>query len=97
MVKSCWNVNFEEMDTDYQQGKIMDFQYCEEYLRSIFNKILLWQKSKFSFSCHLEIDEKKLIMKKKIQGENLFQTLFFLRLPSAYKVLMRKNVMLCIS
>ena len=60
MVKSCWNVNFEEMDTDCQQEKIMDFQYCEEYLRSIFNKILLCQKSKFSFSCHLEIDKKKI-------------------------------------
>ena len=26
-----------------QQEKIMDFEYCEEYLRSILNKILLWQ------------------------------------------------------
>ena len=26
-----------------QQEKIMGFEYCEEYLRSILNKILLWQ------------------------------------------------------
>ena len=26
-----------------QQEKIMDFEYCEEYLRSILNKRLLWQ------------------------------------------------------
>ena len=38
----------------------MDFDYCEEYLRSISNKILLWQyykKSTFSFSCDLQIDK----------------------------------------
>ena len=26
-----------------QQEKIMDFEYCEGYLRSKSNKILLWQ------------------------------------------------------
>ena len=26
-----------------QQEKAMDFEFCEEYLRSISNKILLWQ------------------------------------------------------
>ena len=26
-----------------QQEKMMDFDYCEEYFRSISNKILLWQ------------------------------------------------------
>ena len=40
--------------------KIMDFDHCEEYLRSGTNKILSWQcsESKFSSSCHLQIDEK---------------------------------------
>ena len=28
-----------------QEEKIMDFDYCEEYLGSISNKILLWQVS----------------------------------------------------
>ena len=43
MVKCRRNVNFEEMDTERSTGKMMDFDYCEEYLRSISNKILLWQ------------------------------------------------------
>ena len=41
MVKCSQNVNFEEME--HSTGKFMDFDYCEEYLRSISNKILLWQ------------------------------------------------------
>ena len=28
-----WNVA-EQMDTGFSTGKIMDFEYCEEYLRS---------------------------------------------------------------
>ena len=34
-------MNFEEMELS--TGKIMDFDYCEEHLRTISNKILLWQ------------------------------------------------------
>ena len=36
-VKCFRNVDFEETD------KVMDFEYCEEYLRSVRNNILLWQ------------------------------------------------------
>ena len=43
MVKCHQIVNFEEMGTEWSQEKIMDFEYCEEYLRSILNKVLLWQ------------------------------------------------------
>ena len=42
-VKCCRNENFEEMDTECSTGKIIDFEYGEEYLRSTSNKILLWQ------------------------------------------------------
>ena len=42
-VKCCRNADFEKMDTECSTGKIMDFEYCEEYLRSTSNKILLWQ------------------------------------------------------
>ena len=41
MVKCSGSVNFEEMDTEHSTGKMMDFDYCEEYLKSILNKILL--------------------------------------------------------
>ena len=41
IVKCCRNVNFEEIDTEPSAEKMMDFDYCEEYLRSISNKILL--------------------------------------------------------
>ena len=43
MVKCRQNMNFEEMDTEPSTGKLMDFDYFEEYLTSIPNKILLWQ------------------------------------------------------
>ena len=37
-------MNFEEMDTEPLTGKNDEFMdYCEEYLRSISNKILSWQ------------------------------------------------------
>ena len=45
-----------------QQQKKMDFDYCEEYLRSISNKKSTFKKSvkksTFSFSCDLQIDKK---------------------------------------
>ena len=37
MVKCHRNVNFEEIGTD-----MMDFDYCEEHLRSLPNELLLW-------------------------------------------------------
>ena len=40
VVKCHPNLNFEKMDT---QKKMMGFDYCEEYLKSTYNKILLWQ------------------------------------------------------
>ena len=44
MVKYSQNVNFEEMDAERSTRKIMDFDYYEEYLRILSNKILLWQR-----------------------------------------------------
>ena len=41
MVKYCRNVDFEEMDTECSARK--NYRFSEEYLRSISNKILLWQ------------------------------------------------------
>ena len=43
IVKCRRNMNFEEMDTEPLIVKKDGFYYCEEYLRSISNKILLWQ------------------------------------------------------
>ena len=42
MVKSCRNMNFDWI-VILQQEKLMRFDYCEKYLRSISNKMLLWQ------------------------------------------------------
>ena len=41
-VKCCRNVNFLEIRTDPSTRINDDFDYCEEYLRSLSNKILLW-------------------------------------------------------
>ena len=46
MLKCCRNVDFEETGKprlQQQQQKMMEFDYREEYLRSISDKILLWQ------------------------------------------------------
>ena len=44
-----------------QQEKIMDFEYCEEYLRSSIKVNSIKESSikenKFSFSSHLHIDK----------------------------------------
>ena len=34
-------MNFEEMDSEPSSGKIIAFDYCEEFLESMSNKILL--------------------------------------------------------
>ena len=43
VVKCRRNLNFEKMDTALTTGKMMGFDYCEEYLRGTSSKILLWQ------------------------------------------------------
>ena len=43
VVKCRRNLNFEKMDAASHTGKMMAFDYCEEYLRSTSNKILLRQ------------------------------------------------------
>ena len=43
VVKCHQNLNFEKMDTASYTGKMMGFDYYEEYLRSTSNKILLRQ------------------------------------------------------
>ena len=44
-MKCCRNLNFQKMDNASYKGKIDEFDYCEEYLRSTSNKILLRQCS----------------------------------------------------
>ena len=44
IMKCRRNMNFEEMDTEPSTGKNDGFCYFEEYLRSIPNKILSWQR-----------------------------------------------------
>ena len=43
LVKCRRKLNFEKMDTASYTGKMMGFDYYEEYLRSTSNKILLRQ------------------------------------------------------
>ena len=69
----------------------MTFEYYEEYLKTKYYYGSV-KKIKFSFSCHLQIS-KKPIMLKKIQGEKPSQTLIFPKIPSAYKLLKRRNIM----
>ena len=42
-MKCFRNEDFEEIDTECSTEKMVHFEYCEEYLRSTPNKILLWQ------------------------------------------------------
>ena len=56
-MKCHWNVNFEQIDTEPSGKKMMDFDYCEEYLRSISNKILLWQCSEKQILIQLTLIE----------------------------------------
>ena len=44
VVKCRRNLNFEKIDTGLTQKKIMEFDYCEEYLRGTSNKILLRER-----------------------------------------------------
>ena len=70
IVKCCQNTNFEEVST---KKKMMRFDYCEEYLRSISNKRFYGrvQKSKFSVSCHFQIHKKINNVNKKTFKEKI--------------------------
>ena len=63
IVKCCRNVDFDlkKLILSTQQEKIMDFEYCEEYLRSSIKENSIKESSikenKFSFSSHLYIDK----------------------------------------
>ena len=86
-------MNFEKTDTEHSVRKMTDFDYCEEYLRSISNKISLWQavlRKAHSYSVVICRLIKK--MQKRIKGEKLIQIFFFPKLPSACEVLIRRNV-----
>ena len=75
-----------------RKEKLMGFDYCEEYLRSIsknyYGSVI---KSKCSCSCHLQILIKKTNNLK--EDSKLIQTLIFPKLPSAFEVLIRRNIM----
>ena len=82
MVKRRRNANIEEMDIELvQQEKNMDFEHCEEYWRSTSHQTKYYydsvKKSKFSFSCHLQIDKKLNVkedpMRKTESNFNFFQ------------------------
>ena len=50
LVKCRQNMNFEEMNTEPSTEKMISFDYCEECLKSISNKIL----RKANAHCHLQ-------------------------------------------
>ena len=74
-----WNVDWEGKN---QKKKMMDFDYYEEYLTNILNKMLLWQcKEKQIFIQLTFADWWKIDHVKKDQGEKLIQTLICSKLP----------------
>ena len=92
MVKCCRNVDFEEMDTECSTGKNYGFWVLwgifKEYIKqNIIMAVLRKANSHSVVICRLI---KKTIM---YQGEKLIQTLIFPKLPSAYEVLTRRNIM----
>ena len=68
----------------------MDFDYCEGYLSSISNKILLWQCQQKHMLIHLWFADWQKISNIK---ENPRRKTDSNKLPSAYEVLIRLNVM----
>ena len=70
----------------------MGFEQCDEYLKKIYSRSV--KKSKFSFSCHLQIDKKINNVKEDPTRKTDSN---FPKLPSAYDVLTRGVIMQCIS
>ena len=94
VVKCCWNVNFEEIDTEFSTGKMVDFDYSEKYLRSIYIKYNIVMTLIRKANSH-SVDICRF-GKNQDQGETLIQTLIFLKLSSAHEHLRKRNVMQCI-
>ena len=67
----------------------MDFYYCEEYLTSISNKILLWQSEEKQIFIQLTLANWQQINHiKMIKEKNWFK----IKIPSGHAVLRRRNV-----
>ena len=75
-----------------QKEEIMGFDYCGEYLRSISNKILLWQCYEKQILVQLSFADwwKNQCKKKKLEKTG---ALIFPKLLNAYKVLIKRNIM----
>ena len=83
------------MDTECSTGEKYGFWLLwgifKEYIKQNIIMAVLRKANSHSVAIYRLI--KKINDAKKIQGEQLTQTLVFLKLPSAYKVSIRRNVM----
>ena len=99
MVKFSQDMNCEEMDTDYSTGKHNGFRLLwgifKEYIKQNIMTVVLRKTHSHSFVTWRLI--KKINHIKKIQGEKLIQTFTFSKLSYAYEVLIKRNVIYCIS
>ena len=62
-----------------KQEKMIDFDYCQEYLKTIYQTKYYYgsvKKSTFSFSSDLQID-KKIQYKKRSEVKKIIQTVIF--------------------
>ena len=72
---------------------MMDFDYCEEYLTSISNKMLLWLRKANFHSLDICKLMKNQSCKKRSSRKPDSNFKFFLSCPFAHEVSRRKNVM----
>ena len=86
-----WEFWREEYLLSVQQANMMDFDYCEEYIKQNIIMVVLRKANSHSVVIFTLI--KQSVIKKMIQRKKLIQALIFAKLPSAYEVLTRKNVM----
>ena len=82
------NMNFEEIGTELSTRKLQVFittrNIFKEYIKQNVMAVLRKANAHSVVLCRL------------IQGEKLVQALVFLKLPSAYEISIRRNVMQCI-
>ena len=96
MVKSCRNMNFDWI-LILQQEKLMRFDYCEKYLRSISNKMLLLavlrRENANSVVIFILIKKKMNNVKEDPRRKTDANFDFFRDPKCAYEVFIRRNLM----
>ena len=96
-MKCGGNINFQEIDNEPSTGKNgkcwLLWGIFKEYIKQNIIMVVLRKANAHSVVIYSLIKKIKNVNKKRSKDKSWFKLVFFLKLPSAYEVLIRRNVL----